>query len=69
MENSKERNRMALEAISFHLIEAMRRCNQLDLSKLSSFEQREWSEKIKICKNALEFTKESVERLGKLLSP
>jgi len=69
MENSKERNKMALEAISFHLFEAMRRCNQLDLSKLNSLQQTEWKEKIKICKNALEFTKESVEKLSKLLSP
>ncbi len=69
MENDKERNRIVLEGISFHLIEALRLCSQLDLSEFSSFEQREWNEKIKFCKNALEFTKESVEKLSKVLSP
>jgi hypothetical protein len=69
MENDEERNRITIERIFFHLIEALRLCNQLDLSKLSSLEQREWNEKMKICKNALEFTKESVEKLSKLLSP
>ena len=32
MEIDKERNRIALERISFHLDEAMRFCSQLDLS-------------------------------------
>jgi hypothetical protein len=34
MEIEKERNRVALERIGFHLDEAMRFCNQLDLSGL-----------------------------------
>ena len=33
----KERNRVALERIGFHLDEAMRFCSQLDLSGLRSF--------------------------------
>jgi hypothetical protein len=69
MENGKERNRNALEGISFHLVRALRLCSQLDLSGLSSLQQTEWNDRIKICKNALEFTKESVERLSNLLSP
>ncbi len=69
MENDKEKNRIVLEGISFHLITALRFCSQLDLSGLSSLEQGEWNERIKICKNALEFTKESVEKLSKILSP
>ncbi len=41
MEIDKERNRIALERISFHLDEAMRFCHQLDLSELGPLEQRE----------------------------
>jgi hypothetical protein len=63
----KERNRVALEKISFHLIEAMRFCNQLDLSGLGLLEQGEWDNRMKICKNAIEFTKDSVEKLSKIL--
>ena len=64
----KETNRIVLEQISFHLLEAMRLCNQLDLSGLGSLEHEEWSDRIKLCKNALEFTKESVEKLNILLA-
>jgi hypothetical protein len=67
MEIDKERNRIALERISFHLDEAMRFCNQLDLSGLGPLEQREWDKTMKTCKNAIEFTKESVQKLSKIL--
>ena len=63
----RERNRMALERISFHLNEAMRFCNQLDLSELGPLEQSEWNDRLNICKNAIEFTKESVQKLSKIL--
>jgi len=62
----KEINRIVLEGISFHLLEAMRLCSQLDLSGLDSFKQKEWNDRIKLCKNALEFTKDSVEKLSKI---
>ncbi len=67
MEIDKERNRMALERISFHLNEAVRFCNQLDLSGLGSLDQTEWDSRMKVCKNAIEFTKESVQKLSKIL--
>jgi hypothetical protein len=67
MEIDKERNRIALERISFHLNEAMRFCNQLDLSGLGLLEQSEWNDRMKVCKNAIEFTGESVQRLIKIL--
>ncbi len=67
MDIDKERNRIALERISFHLDEAMRFCNQLDLSGLVPLEQSEWDNRMKICKNAIEFTKESVQKLRKIL--
>ncbi|HMK77840.1 MAG TPA: hypothetical protein VK568_16895 [Thermodesulfobacteriota bacterium] len=67
MEIDKERNRIALERISFHLDEAMRFCNQLDLSGLGPLEQREWDNRMQTCKNAIEFTKESFQKLSKTL--
>ncbi len=67
MDIDKERNRIALERISFHLDEAMRFCNQLDLSGLVPLEQSEWDNRMKICENAIEFTKESVQKLRKIL--
>jgi hypothetical protein len=67
MEIDKERNRIALERISFHLDEAMRFCNQLDLSGFGPLEQREWNTRMKTCKNAIEFTKESLDKLNKIL--
>jgi len=63
----KERNRIALERISFHLDEAMRFCSQLDLSGLGPLEQTEWDGRMKTCKNAIEFTKESLDKLNKIL--
>jgi hypothetical protein len=67
MEIDKERNRIALERISFHLDEAMRFCHQLDLSGLGPLEQREWDKRMKDCKDAIEFTKESLNKLNKSL--
>ncbi len=68
MDTSKEKNNAIMEQVSFHLLETLRLCNQLDLSALSPLEQKEWSDRIKLCKNALEFTKSSVEKLIKLIS-
>jgi len=66
-EVDKERNWMALERIAFHLDEAMRFCKQLDLSGLGPLEQREWDTRMKACKDAIEFTKKSVQQLVKIL--
>ena len=63
----KERNRVVLERISFHLDKVMRFCGQLDLSGLGPLEQREWDTRMKTCKNAIEFTKESLNKLNKIL--
>ncbi len=67
MEIDKERNRMALERISFHLDEAMRFCHQLDLSWLGPLEQKEWDDRMKMCKDAITFTRESVQKLIQVL--
>ncbi len=62
------RNRLALNTISLHLLEALRLCKQLDISDLGSDEQREYRDKVTICKNALEFGKDSIEKLTRLLT-
>jgi hypothetical protein len=67
MDIDKERNRNALDRITFHLTQAMKFCNQLDLSRLGPLEQSEWDNRMKICKNAIEFTRESVQKLNKIL--
>jgi len=67
MEIYKERNRMALERISFYLNEAMRFCNQLNLSGLGPLEQNKWNDRMKTCKDTIEFTKESLHKLQKIL--
>ena len=67
MEIDKERNRNSLERITFHLDQAMRFFKQLDLSGLGPPEQSEWDNRMKLCKNAIEFTKESVQKLSKIL--
>ena len=67
MEIDKERNRDSLERITFHLDQAMRFCNQLDLSGLGLVEQSEWDDRMKTCKNAIEFTLVSVQKLSKIL--
>ena len=66
-EVDKERNWIALERIAFHLDEAMRFCKQLDLSGLGPLEQKEWDSRMKTCKDAIEFTKESLKQLNKIL--
>ena len=67
MDIDKERNRNSLERISFHLDQAMRFCNQLDLSGLGPLEQNEWDKRMKTCKSAIEFTMVSVQKLSKIL--
>jgi hypothetical protein len=63
----RERNRITLERISFHLNDDMRFCKQIDLSGLGPLEQTEWDSRMKTCKNAIEFTKESLKQLNKIL--
>ena len=67
MEIDKERNRMALERIGFHLDEAMRFCNQLDLSGLGPLEQKEWDSRMKTCKDAIAFCRDSLKKLNQIL--
>ena len=63
----KEKNRLALDRISFHLDEAMKFCTQLDISGLDPLRKNEWDDRIKICKKAIEFTKESLHKLSMIL--
>ncbi len=64
----KKQNRIALEMTAFHMDEAMRFCNQLDLSGLGPLEKREWETRMKACKDAIEFTKQSTQQLMKILA-
>jgi hypothetical protein len=63
----EERNRIPLERIGFHLDEAMRFCSQPDLSGLGPLEQTEWESRMKTCRDAIEFTKQSLKKLAKIL--
>ncbi len=63
----KEKNRIALEAISVRLSEVIRLYSQLDLYEISFIEQRDWEGRMETCKNALEFVKDSIEKLGELI--
>jgi hypothetical protein len=67
MEIDRERNRMALERIAFHLDKAMQFCNQLDLSGLGPLEQKEWDSRMKNCKDAIAFCRESPKKLSEIL--
>ncbi len=64
----KQKNQIVLDAICLHLLEGLRLCGHLDVSGLDSEEQRRCRDRITICKNALEFTKNSVEKLSKFIS-
>ena len=61
MNIDKERNRNSLDRVTFHLDQAMRFCNQMDLSGLGPLEQKKWNDKMKTCKDAIKFTKEAIE--------
>ncbi len=67
--DTQKKNRAIMEQVFFHLLETLKLCNQLDLSGLGSLDQEEWKNKINLCKNALDFTKDTVEKLSKLISP
>jgi hypothetical protein len=67
MKTDKERNKIGLDRISFHLDQAMRFCNQLDLSGLGPLEQKKWNDKVKTCKDAIKFTKEALQQLSNIL--
>ncbi len=67
MKTDKERNKIGLNRLSFHLDQAMRFCNQLDLSGLGPLEQKKWNDKVKTCKDAIKFTKEVLQQLSNIL--
>jgi hypothetical protein len=45
----------------------MRFCHQLDLSGLGPLAQKEWDSRMKTCKDAIMFTRQSVEKLTQIL--
>jgi hypothetical protein len=68
MKTDKERNKIGLDRIFFHLDQATRFCNQLDLSGLGPLEQEKWNDKMKTCKDAIKITKEALQQLSKILN-
>ena len=67
MEIDKQSQNKRLEVILSHLDESMRLCKNLDFSEIPGIDQSEWENRMKVCKDAIEFTKGSVERLQKIL--
>jgi hypothetical protein len=65
--NERKWNGSALERIRFHLNEAMRFCNMLDFSGLGPLEQREWDIRMKNCKDAISFCRDSFKKLSEIL--
>lgn len=65
--NERKLNGSTLERIKFHLNEATRFCNQLNFSGLGPLEQREWDTRMKNCKDALSFCRESLKKLSVVL--
>ncbi len=63
MEINKEKNKLLLEQVILCFLDALRLYAQVDLSGLDSSQRKEWQ----WCKNALEHTKESIEKLHTLL--
>ena len=63
----KEMNKKAMEEILSHLDEAMRLCKRLDLSQIPSMHKIEWENRMKICKDAIQYTRGSVQGLLKIL--
>ena len=65
--NKRKWNGSTLERIKFHLNEAMRFCNKLDFSGLGPLEQREWDTRMKNCKDAISFCRDSFKKLSEIL--
>ena len=61
------KNAIILEGICFHLVQALKLFDTLDLSGFDTLEQNKWSELIQTCKNTLESGKDSVTQLNMLL--
>jgi len=67
MKIDKQDQNTILVGILSHLDEAMRLCENLDFSAIPALERTEWQKRIKICKDAIQYIKGSVQRLQKIL--
>ena len=67
MEIDKQSQNKRLEVILSHLDEVMQLCEKLDFSEIPALERTEWQKRIKICKDAIQYIKGSVQRLQKIL--
>ena len=66
-DNCEKKNAENLEKIIFHLTEACKLFNDLKDRRVSAFEQREWENAIKLCKDAIEFIYGKVDSMGKIV--
>jgi len=66
-DNCKKKNGEMLEKIIFHLSEACKLFNELKDRGGSAFEQRDWENTIKLCKDAIEFINGKVDSMGKIV--
>jgi hypothetical protein len=67
MEFDKQHQNTVLEEIISHLDEAMKLCQNLDFSEIPALERTEWQKRMKICKDAIQYIKGSVQRLQNIL--
>ncbi len=61
------KNAIVLEGICFHLAQALKLFDTLDLSGFDTSEQNKWNNLIQTCKNTLKSGKDSVTQLNMLL--
>ena len=67
MKIDKQDQNTILVGILSHLDKATRLCENLDFSEIPALERTEWQKRIKICKDAIQYIKGSVQRLQKIL--
>ena len=65
--NRKKNNAEILKKIVFHLNEACELFDDLKDRRISTFEQREWENTIKLCKDAIEFINGKVDSMEKIV--
>lgn len=66
-DDCKKKNTEILEKIIFHLSQAYKLFNDLKDRRISTFEQSEWENAIKSCKDAIDFINGKVDRMGEIL--
>jgi isocitrate dehydrogenase kinase/phosphatase len=66
-DDCKKKDAEILGKIIFHLSEAYKLFNDLKDRRISTFEQSQWENAVKSCKDAIEFMNAKVDSIGKIL--